>query len=221
MKPLGLFGGTFDPVHFGHLRPLIDLRDALPFEAIRVLPCHRPPHRARPHAASEDRAEMLRLALEDVDGLVLDAREMQRRRPSYSVETLESFRAELPQTPLCWILGHDAFAGIHRWHRWRELLGLAHLVVCDRPDSPPLGGEPARLLREHGVDSPWPLTEAPAGCILRWPVTQLDISATRIRQLAANGQDLRYLVPEPVRRYIERNAIYLRAEARAAALANS
>ncbi|MDQ7016924.1 MAG: nicotinate-nucleotide adenylyltransferase [Gammaproteobacteria bacterium] len=210
MSPIGIFGGTFDPVHYGHLRPALEMQQDLNLSEVRFIPCRIPPHKTKPKASVEHRLAMLQLALEGLEGMCVDQRELQREGISYMVDTLTSLRQELGERPICLILGMDAFAGIHRWHRWRDLLRLAHLVVASRPGSEvPLRGVPGDLLQHFSTRQPRRLLEKPSGVVLLHPVTQLDISATQTRKLAAKSGDLRFLMPEKVRNYIEQHRLYL------------
>jgi len=134
MQSIGILGGTFDPIHFGHLRMAQELAESLGLDEVRFIPAARPPHRAQPHGAAEARAEMVRLAISGNPRFVLDTREFERDGPSYMVDTLSCLRAEVgDDTPLCLLLGADAFLGLPTWHRWRELFQLAHVVVAHRP----------------------------------------------------------------------------------------
>lgn len=176
---------------------------------VRFVPAGQPPHRPAPVAGGALRLSMLEAAVAGCPGFSVDRRELQRAAPSWTVETLESLRAELPGRPLCLLLGLDAFLGLPRWHRWTELAELAHLVVALRPGSRlPEDGEIGQLLAARGIDRPGPLHERPAGCVLVHPVTQLDISASAIRALVAAGGDPRFLVPEPVREMIAASGCY-------------
>lgn len=207
MRRIGLLGGTFDPVHFGHLRPAVEVRAALGLDELRLLPCRVSPLRDEPAAPPEARLEMLRLAVADQDDLVVDARELDRPPPSYTVDTLAELRRELPDASLHFIMGADAFAGFDRWHRHTDILELAHLVVTRRPGS--RHAIPAGMEDRVGED-PAVLEQAAAGRVLLVTVTQLDISATGIRRLAAAGGDLRYLMPEAARRHLEQHRLYRR-----------
>lgn len=207
MRHIGLLGGTFDPVHFGHLRPAVEVRAALALDELRLLPCRVSPLRDEPAAAAADRLAMLRLALADQDDLVVDARELDRPPPSYTVDTLTELRRELPDARLYFVMGADAFAGFDQWQRHEDILELAHLVVTRRPSAQrnvPPG------LAERVTERPADLEGASAGRVLLQTVTQLDISATGIRRLAAAGGDLRYLMPEAARHYLEQNRLYRR-----------
>ena len=207
---IGILGGTFDPIHHGHLRCAQELLQDLPLDEVRLVPCRIPPHRDAPHASAAQRLRMLTAALDDAPGLIVDGRELSREGPSYTVDTLHSLRAELGATPLCLIVGMDAFNGLDRWHRWQELIGLAHIVVAHRPGwTPPQTGDVAELLRRHAAHSPLELRSRPAGRILPWPITALDIAATAIRAQVAAGKSPRFLVPDTVARIIAAEGLYM------------
>jgi len=206
MKRVGIFGGTFDPVHIAHLRCAIELADSLALDHVNLLPCHLPPHRDTPGATTSERIEMLELAVESVPQLKVDAREALRDTPSYTVETLESYRKEQPDAQLLFFMGMDAFNTFTRWHRWEAIFDLAHLVVVERPGSH-LAGPEADLLKSRQITDPGGLN-ALSGHILVQSVTQFDISATRIRELVSQNRDISYLVTAKVRRYIKENGLY-------------
>jgi nicotinate-nucleotide adenylyltransferase len=214
-RVLGLLGGTFDPVHYGHLRAADAVRRALGLAEVRLFPAGDPPHRAAPVATASHRVAMLELALAEFPGLVLDAREIARPGKSYTVLTLAELRAEDPMRPLALIVGSDAFLGLPTWHRWTELFDLAHVVVVTRPDAPldgvgagPLAPQWARRLREDASV----LETAPAGAILLLSIPPQPISASAIRRALAAGpaglDALRGMVPPAVLAYIDRNQLY-------------
>lgn len=199
----------FDPVHFGHLRSAVEVREDLGLEQVRLVPCARPPHRPGALATAEQRRAMLELAIAGEPGLVVDDREMRRPTPSYTVDTLTSLRAELPDTPLCLIVGIDAFLGLPTWYRWRELFGLAHLIVLERPGreanmSAALRTELHMRLITEAAD----LHSALVGRVLMHRVTQLPISSTALRESLAKGRSVRYLLPDVVYRYIQSHDLY-------------
>ncbi|MEY2632307.1 MAG: hypothetical protein RIR00_961 [Pseudomonadota bacterium] len=211
--PLGLFGGTFDPIHHGHLRLAEEALGRLGLAGIRWIPAGQPPHRAAPGVTGQDRLEMVRLAIAGHPQFSLDPAEVDAAAPSYTHTTLTRLRHELgPVQPLVLLLGADAFAGLASWHRWQEMLDLAHLAVAHRPGYPIAAAAlPAALAAEyharHG-EGPAALAGAPAGRILSFPMTQLAISATQIRQLLAERASPRYLLPEAVLHYIQNHHLY-------------
>ena len=206
---IGIFGGTFDPVHFGHLRPALEVQQTLGLDEVRFIPAGQPPHREVPHATTPLRLSMLRAAVEDQPGFVVDEREIRREGPSYMVDTLASLREEIGQLPLCLILGYDAFLGLPDWHQWHRLIELAHLVITHRPGwkHDELDDSLQSLLQQHEMDFER-LVKHAAGGLAFVPVTQLDISATSIREQIHAGQDIRYLLPDPVYRIISEQQIY-------------
>lgn len=209
-RRIGLLGGTFDPVHFGHLRGALESAECLDLDELRLIPSARPPHRGQPGATAEQRLAMVQLATAGVSGLMVDDRELRRDRPSYSVETLESLRSELGDTvTLFMILGWDAFGGLPGWHRWEELLDLCNLVVLQRPDYDPELPEVLKdLLAARSVSDPGSVS-ARAGQIVCLTQTPLAISATHIRQLLAERRSPRFLLPDAVLDYIETHGLYL------------
>lgn len=206
---IGIFGGTFDPVHFGHLRPALEVQQALHLQEVRFIPAGQPPHRDQPFASSTQRLAMLKAAIVDQPGFVVDERELRRPGPSYMVDTLVSLRSEMETEPLCLILGYDAFLGLTSWHQWQRLIELAHLVITHRPgwNHDDLPDELQSLLQQHAMAT-MKLAEVPAGGISFVEVTQLDISATRIREQIRVGQDVRYLLPESVYEMIREQNLY-------------
>jgi nicotinate-nucleotide adenylyltransferase len=208
---IGILGGTFDPVHYGHLRCALEVQQDCGLEQVRFMPCGQPPHRRPPAADAARRLAMLEAATCDHPGFRVDTRELRRDGPSYTVDTLLSLREELPDAPLCLLLGMDAFLGLPSWSRWERLIELAHLIVMCRPGADPaLAAAPLReLLQARRVESPRELRQQPAGAILLQPVTQLDISASRIRDLIARGRSVRYLLPDRVLDHIRRERLYL------------
>lgn len=215
---IGILGGTFDPVHFGHLRTALELYQTLSLEQVRLLPCALPPHRGRPQASPEQRLAMVEAAVSGQPGLTVDRRELDRPGPSYMVETLASLRAELGTRPLALILGMDAFLGLPGWHRWEQIPEFAHLLVVTRAGAPePEAGPMQTLLRAREVTDPQALRERTAGLVLRQQVTRLDISSTAIRGQVAAGRSPRFLLPDPVLAQIDAEHLY-RQPARADSL---
>jgi nicotinate-nucleotide adenylyltransferase len=197
MQPLVIFGGTFDPIHIGHLRAAWEASEALDAE-VRIVPAKIPPHRPQPVASASERAAMLHAALAGQDRLQLDLRELEREGPSYTFDTLASLRAEFGgERSLVLLIGADAFAGLSEWHRWRELFGLAHICVLTRPAQIPAMPEAlAAEVAARKTESLAALCETPAGKVLDMVVSALGISATRIRALLAENREPRWLVPQ-------------------------
>lgn len=207
---IGILGGTFDPVHFGHIKPALELLRLLPLDEIRFIPCRIPPHRPVPVASPAQRWHMVNMVVGTQSALVADERELRRQGPSYTVDTLEELRAELgPAETLGLIMGSDAFGSFSGWHRWRDILRLAHLIVMLRPGSvPPQEGEEGRLLRRAQLDNAEQLTQSRAGGILPIEVTPLNISSTAIRACIRAGEPPRFMLPGPVWAYIKREGLY-------------
>jgi len=199
-RPLGILGGTFDPIHYGHLRPALELLETLQLAEVRFVPCRIPAHRSTPQVTAQQRLALVQLAVADQPGFVADDRELRREGASYMVDTLASLRADFGQkTPLCLIVGADAFQGLQTWNRWQDVAQLAHIVVMQRPGaSQPLPPMLEEWTASRRIQDVFALRGKPAGSILFQLVTQLDISATHIRALLARGQSPRYLLPEAV-----------------------
>jgi nicotinate-nucleotide adenylyltransferase len=195
VKPLALFGGTFDPVHLGHLSVAWEAAELLDADA-HLLPASVPPHRAPPIASAAQRVAILCVALKGQSRLGLDTRELDRAGPSWTIDTLHELRAEEGERPLVLLLGADAFAGLPSWHRWRELFDVAHIGVLSRPGvSAALPDELEREVAGRRIVDTSALHALPAGKLVELAVTPLEISATRIRELLAAGRDPRYLLP--------------------------
>ncbi|MDM7322595.1 MAG: nicotinate-nucleotide adenylyltransferase [Gammaproteobacteria bacterium] len=203
---IGILGGTFDPVHYGHLRLAEEMREALGLTQVRFIPAFQPPHREPPVASAHQRLAMLYLALQDNKAFTVDTREYERGGPSWMVDTCASLRASYSDRPLVLIMGMDAFNGFTRWRDWQGILARVHLAVATRPGAT-LTAEAAQLLAEY-ASSAAELKQAPAGRIVEVPIAALDISATRLRELAAQNHSTRYLLPEAVREYLLRNRLY-------------
>jgi nicotinate-nucleotide adenylyltransferase len=216
IRPIGILGGTFDPIHHGHLRIAQEALEQCDLEQVRFVPCGTPPHRPAPLATARSRWEMVRLALNGHPDFLVDVREVFRTDPCYTVDTLTALRAELgTQRPLCLILGGDAFQQLHTWHEWKRLFGLAHIVVLQRAGGQPLGNAmnnaDAGLQAEYQARlSPGSraLQETPAGVIFVADMPALEISSTDIRRRCAEEKSVRYLVPDAVVNYINTNSLY-------------
>jgi nicotinate-nucleotide adenylyltransferase len=201
-----LFGGTFDPIHNGHLHAAEAVLAALPVDQIRLVLSARPSHKDSTGATLTERWAMLELACAEHPALIADDREIHRARPSYTVETLEALRAECPDEALVWVIGSDAYALLDSWHRWREVLELANLVVLRRPGGFPEMTEAMQAFtEEHQVQR---LDDCHKGAILILDDVMEEISAAEIRAAIAAGQDVGHLIPAPVALYIKQHHLY-------------
>lgn len=216
LAPIGILGGTFDPIHNGHLRIAQEALEQCDLAQVRFIPSGTPPHRPAPHAPAKSRWEMVRLALNGHPDFLVDVREVFRTDPCYTVDTLSGLRAELGhQQPLCLILGGDAFLQLHTWHKWRNLFELAHIVVLQRAGGKPLGNaildaDPALLAEYQARLAPSALAlhEKPSGAIFVADMPALEISSTDIRRRSAEGKSIRYLLPDVVNHYINTHSLY-------------
>jgi len=200
---IGIFGGTFDPIHIGHLRTAADVQQALALEQVRLIPLQNPPHRTPPIASDAQRLAMLQTAVEANPGFVVDQRELERSGKSYTVDTLRSLKAELPHETLCLLIGSDAFSHFPQWQDPEEILHLAHVIVMHRPTEPV-----AAHYLDRQTDNPQQLNQSNAGQILSQTVTQLDISSSKIREMLMRGESPRYLLPEKVLEIIQNSMLY-------------
>lgn len=209
MRSIAILGGTFDPIHFGHLRSALELSQ-MGFDEVRLMPCHVPAHRETPHCSAEQRLAMVELAVENEPRLAVDKRELEREGDSFTVDTLTEMRDELgAQVSLNLVMGMDAFLGLPSWRQWERLAELANIVVTERPGSiMPNDGVMARFIKARKVSSIEALCDAASGRVLVQPLPLLDISATRIRALIDSGHSARYLLPESVWDYIEQHRLY-------------
>ncbi len=218
-EAIGILGGTFNPIHLGHLRLAQEVADTLALGEIRFIPGGTPPHRATPQTPVADRVAMVKCAIEGNPLFVLDEREARRSGKSYTFDTLRELRAELGATrPLVLMMGADAFLGFESWHRWQEIFALAHIAVAHRPGSVLVSGEmPTALAREftqrRGHDrhaAHHAVNHTAAGVIVEVPITALDISATQVRELIRLRRSARYLLPTAVLDYINDKKLFLK-----------
>ena len=210
--PIGIYGGTFDPVHYGHLRPNLELCEILGMDHVRFIPAFVPPLRDMPQTPADLRMKMVASAIAAEERFVLDDREIKRGGTSYMVDTLQSLRQDYPDHPLCLLMGMDAFAGIDHWHQWQQLLDYAHIIVSQRPDTHFDEYEQwpesiQNFYQQHKADRQ-SIRQLLCGKIRLEPVTQLSISATDIRERLKNKQSIRYLVPDPVINLIKYYNLY-------------
>jgi nicotinate-nucleotide adenylyltransferase len=213
MPAIGILGGTFNPIHFAHLRLAEELADALSLQSVRVIPASIPPHREAPRVSIRHRLEMVQLACADNPRLLVDDRECRRSGPSYTVDTLQELRAELgDELPLCLLMGVDAFVALTTWSRWERLFELAHVAIARRPgfalDASALPGPLAAQLETRITESMSEIHARPNGLVAVCTITALDISGTAIRASVAHGRSPRYLLPDSVLDYIRRHQLY-------------
>jgi nicotinate-nucleotide adenylyltransferase len=216
MRTVGILGGTFDPIHYGHLRFAADVRAALGFAQVLMIPAGVPPHRAPPAAPAVHRLAMTELACAEFPGLVSDGREVRRPGPSYTIDTLQSLHDEDSGRPLALLLGVDALQGLEGWHRWERLFTLAHLVVVERPgtlfDAATLSPQLRIQWERRLATDPSRLSRQLAGAIVRVPVAPHAISASVIRAALARGAagraQIAGLLPPAVLAYIDHNQLY-------------
>ncbi len=208
---VAMLGGTFDPVHLGHLRSAVELHEALALDRVHLIPANMPPHREDPGVSSEQRLTMLKVGIGDTPGLVADDRELRRDGPSYSSDTLASLREVFgTQARIVMAIGHDAFLKLDSWHQPERLFELAHVVVIERPDhQDSLPAALRSLIEKREVATPQALFTAPAGGLLRLSLpSRMAISATDIRHRLASGRSVRYLLPDAVERHIQTHGLY-------------
>ena len=203
---IGIFGGTFDPVHYGHLRSALEVKEIFGLSEVRLIPSANPPHRKQPSASTQMRVQMLKLAIEHQLGLICDTRELDRKGQSYMVDTLKSIHQDFPAETLLLFIGCDAFNNLTTWHQWQHLFDYAHIVVMTRP-----GFEAQKLdavFIAKRVHEQKELYLSPEGKLFFQPVTQLDISATAIRNMIAEKKSPGYLLPDAVLNYITQHQLY-------------
>ena len=203
---IGIYGGTFNPVHYGHLRTALEVSEIFTLDELRLLPCSQPAHRAEPEVTAATRLQMLQLAITNYPQFSCDTRELDRPGPSYMVDTLTSIRAEIGDAQILLFIGTDAFNDLTSWYRWQSLCDYAHIVVMTRPNFEP---EPlSDFYTDKLVDDRESLKPCPSGKIYFQQVTLLDISATSIRQMFAEQKSTSFLLPEPVIEYIQAKRLY-------------
>lgn len=213
MKPaIGILGGTFDPVHYGHLLPAQETMQKLALAQMRLMPNHIPPHRPQPIASAQQRLIMLQLAVSSMPGFTVDDRELRHHRPSYTIDTLIQMRLELAETPLCFLIGMDSLLSLPHWHRWRELTDYAHLIVSVRPGwTAPRQGELADFILQHQIDDPADLHRHIQGGLYWMQNTPVDLSATQLRADLAAGRAVAGRIPAATADYLQQQRIYCRS----------
>lgn len=209
---IGILGGSFDPIHLGHLRAAVELRDMLGLREVRLVPSGQPPHRGGAVADARQRVQMLQLAVAGEPGLVIDEQELHRAGPSFTLYTVLATREVVKNDPICLIIGADQFVSFDTWHRWRELCELAHIVVVYRPGWNLSGQianrDLAELVQERLTDRPGDLSRAMGGKLFFAQLSSMDIASSRIRALIREDKSARYLVPDAVLDYIQQQRLY-------------
>jgi nicotinate-nucleotide adenylyltransferase len=218
---VGLFGGTFNPIHFGHLRAALEVKEGFGLDQVFLIPAAVPPHKGRTGvAAAEDRLRMIELAVEGDPGLMVSDVEIKRSGPSFTIDTVRYFRQSLAaDTDLFLVMGLDAFLEIDTWKSFRDLLALVPVIVLSRPDAAGCSGDRDEQIVQDFIRSKLSpdgtVCEGPAGCkapglelITVFQVTALDISSTRVRERVREGRSIRYLVPSNVRQHITSKGLY-------------
>ena len=208
-KLIGILGGTFDPIHLGHIYLAEQSYQHLKLQEIRFIPAYQPVHRDTPGASVADRLAMVKLAIADHSNFILDEREIIRQGPSYMIDTLISLHQEMPDNILCLLMATDAFAGFNKWHRWQEILNYAHIVIADRPELPcQLNPILQQYVQRHQIINPDLLKEKTHGSIYFMTISHLPISATEIRQQIAAGKNAAGFLPATVWDYIQKKNLY-------------
>lgn len=210
-QAIALYGGTFDPIHYGHLRPVEALSGLIGLKEVIWLPNNIPPHRPQPEASSQQRLEMVRLALEPYSSFKVDTRELEKPTPSYTIETLRDFRKEIGnKQPLAFIIGQDSLLSINTWHQWDQLLNVCHLLVCARPGYQTHFGsaQMQAWLTKHQTHQQEDIHCLPAGKIFLADTPLYNISATDIRARHKAGLDCHDLLPSSVENYIRQQQLY-------------
>ncbi|WP_339722125.1 nicotinate-nucleotide adenylyltransferase [Marinomonas primoryensis] len=207
---VAIMGGTFDPIHNGHLRTAVEVLDRYQYSELRLIPCFQPVHKGQPSVSPQQRLEMAKLAISGDSRLRVDSREMDREGPSYSVDTLRDIRSEIgPNESLIMVLGMDSFLSLPTWQNWQELIQYSHLLVVSRPGwEPDLISELSAFCENYRAASSHELQCAPSGRVWFETLTPLGISSSMIRALARKNESIAYLLPEPVQKYIEQHQLY-------------
>ncbi len=207
---IGILGGTFDPVHAGHLRLAIEARQRLQLNEVRLIPLHIPPHRPAPVASNEQRLQMLFSATGNIDGLSIDEREIKRNDTSWTIDTLKSIRDQYADNPVCLLLGSDAFAGFDQWKNWQDITDYAHIVIVNRAFETNNHGSGLKdwlsLRLTHNNND---LISSRCGHVFQLELPLLDVSSSYIRAQIAAGRDIDFLVPESVQKIIHEQKLYL------------
>jgi nicotinate-nucleotide adenylyltransferase len=208
-QAIGFLGGTFDPIHFGHLRPALEISEALSLKQLFLMPNHIAPHKSASHCSAKQRSDMVALAIARQPGIAIDTRELKRDKASYTIDTLKELKALYPTTPICFIMGMDSLVSFDSWHKWQEILDYCHLIISQRPQwHPHFNSTVQKLVERCKTADKQDLHNLQSGKIYFQDTSQLDISSTQIRQLLKNNLSIDYLVPEAVSDYIKKHHLY-------------
>ena len=208
-QAIGFLGGSFDPIHFGHLRPALEIKDALDLKTLFLMPNHIAPHKRSAHCSASQRLEMVKIAIQDQSEMSVDDRELQRHTASYTIDSLIELKKEYPNTPICFIMGMDSLISFDQWHRYQEILEYCHLVISHRPGWKCEFNETVqKILDTCKTLSVLDLHSLQSGKIFFQKTTQLEISSTEIRHLTSLDSNISYLLPDAVRAYIKNNELY-------------
>ena len=208
-QAIGFLGGTFDPIHFGHLRPALEISEALALKQLFLMPNHIAPHKSASHCSAKQRSEMVKLAIAKQPRMAIDTRELNRHKASYTIETLKELKALYPATPICFIMGMDSLVSFDSWFKWQEILNYCHLIISQRPQWHPHFNSTVQALVERcKTTDKQDLHNLQYGKIYFQDTSQLDISSTEIRRLLHNGSSIDYLVPEAISDYIKKYQLY-------------
>jgi nicotinate-nucleotide adenylyltransferase len=215
-SPLGIFGGTFDPIHNGHIYPILEGAKKANIKKVALMPCFIPSHKNPAIASSEDRLNMVKLICAEHPLFYPDSRDINRGKPTFSVDSLKEIRAALPTTPLCFFIGTDSLQNLLLWHEWQTLFSLCHFVVCERK------GESVKILKSHSdghlqlqmllkrrqIFTPMALHNSIAGHIYVANTQTLTVSSSRIRQQLLNNQSVKGFLPANILDYIQQHKLY-------------
>ena len=205
MEFIGINGGTFDPIHYGHLRPALEVMQKVGLKEVQFIPCFQPVHKESTHVSAQQRCDMIKLAIKHQAKFTLNTIEIERGGPSFTVETLELLKQHYPNEGLVLLMGTDAFSKFHTWQRWQDIIQLANIVIMHRPgEAVPLDCTSGRIYQKYKVDR----LNAMSGQMIDLGVTQLDISSTQVRDLIKKGQSPEYLLLPCVMEYISKHRLY-------------
>ncbi len=208
-EPIGILGGTFDPIHLGHIHVAKELQLLFKLKEVRFIPCYLPPHRSTPESSAEQRLNMVKLALDNQPNLIADDREIQRKDISYMIDTLLSLHQEFSNTPLCLMMAVDQFDTFDTWHHWQDILQYAHLIIVNRPNYKlTLNQNLTALLQNHQTNNKLDIYDNTHGNIIFQDIAPSPISATDIRSQLHHGKNAEALVPVAVWQYIQQHQLY-------------